>query len=292
VSTATAAIPAETRAGRFAAFSFVDGITAFASGRRAEGWYLVPSSLAEFPTSLVGEAIGQLAAWTAMAGLDFRTRPLAGLARETLIRGDAIPGRVLELAVELESLAADAVVYDGWARVDGVPIVELRQSIGAMLPTEHFDDPEELRRDLDLLLGPGAPPGRLTDLPVLDTTLEECEPGHSMRTTLHVPDWAPFFADHFPRKPILPGTLLLGTQLRLALELARDLVEPPPGFRLAVSRVMDMKLRRIVPPGKVATLALTVQGHTAGSALLTLDASLGHKPAGSARAEVTLRGAP
>jgi hypothetical protein len=95
-----------------------------------------------------------------------------------------------------------------------------------------------------------------------------------------------------PRKPILPGTLLLGTQLRLALELARDLVEPPPGSRLAVSRVMDMKLRRIVPPGGVATLALAVQSHTAGSTLLTLDASIGHKPAGSARAEVTLRGAP
>ncbi len=38
-----------------------------------------------------------------------------------------------------------------------------------------------------------------------------------------MPDSAPFYADYFPRRPVLPGTLLLDAQLRLSAELAADL---------------------------------------------------------------------
>ena len=50
----------------FRAFSFVDRITAFEPGVRISGKYTIPAGIAEFPLSLVAEATGQLAAWSAI----------------------------------------------------------------------------------------------------------------------------------------------------------------------------------------------------------------------------------
>ena len=46
------------------AFSFVDRITHRAGGR-IEGEYTVPAAATRFPASLMAEAVGQLAAWSA-----------------------------------------------------------------------------------------------------------------------------------------------------------------------------------------------------------------------------------
>ena len=79
-------------ADHFAAFSFVDRITEYEPGRRARGRYAVPADIAAFPSCLVAEAVGQLAAWVAMAHIGFRGRPVAALANETRFRADVAPG--------------------------------------------------------------------------------------------------------------------------------------------------------------------------------------------------------
>src|SRR3990172_3125605 len=96
-------------ADRFSAFSFVDRITALEPGRRARGRFAVPAGLSEFSTCLVAEAGGQLAAWVAMAQAEFRRRPVAALSGETRIVGEAAPGEILDLGVEIESCDPDAV---------------------------------------------------------------------------------------------------------------------------------------------------------------------------------------
>ena len=118
----------------FAAFSFVDRITELEPGIRARGTFAVPKTLARFPACLVAEAVGQLAAWVAMAQIDFRGRPVAALAHETIFHGDVAPGSQLELSVEIEALDDDAVAYGGSARVDGAQAIELRHCLGPMLP--------------------------------------------------------------------------------------------------------------------------------------------------------------
>jgi hypothetical protein len=80
----------------FAAFSFVDRITELEPGVRGHGSFAVPGSIAAFPACLVAEAVGQLAAWIAMARIDFRGRPVAALATETIFHGDVAPGSRLE----------------------------------------------------------------------------------------------------------------------------------------------------------------------------------------------------
>ncbi len=105
----------------FAAFSFVDRITEHRTRRaRAGRLSRCPRSIAAFPACLVAEAVGQLAAWVAMARIDFRGRPVAALATETIFHGEVAPGSRLELDVEIESCDDDAVAYSGAARVDGV----------------------------------------------------------------------------------------------------------------------------------------------------------------------------
>ena len=62
----------------------------------------------------------------------------------------------------------------------------------------------------------------------------------SLRATLAAfPSRAPFFGDHFPRRPVFPGTLLLDRQIELALELARE-ARAGPGAR-ARARARDRR---------------------------------------------------
>ena len=117
----------------FAAFSFVDRITDLEAGMRARGTFAVPENLAAFPACLVAEAVGQLAAWVAMSKIDFRGRPVAALATETIFHGDVVPGSRLELSVEIEALDDEAVAYGGSARFDGATVIELRHCLGPML---------------------------------------------------------------------------------------------------------------------------------------------------------------
>ena len=64
----------------YAAYSFVDHIDRFETGKRAHATFSIPVDIASFPSCLVAEAVGQLAAWVAMDRIDFRGRPVAALA--------------------------------------------------------------------------------------------------------------------------------------------------------------------------------------------------------------------
>lgn len=271
---------------RFSAFSFVDRITKLEPGVRAAGRYAVPEYLPRFPACLVAEAIGQLAAWASMSRLGFRRRPVAGLAGETLFFGAVAPGDTLELAVELETCDEDAVAYGGTAARGGDPVLELRHCVGPMLPMEEFDAPDAVRADFEVLVGPGAPAGRLRTLPQPTVTVTDRTPGRSLAATLDVPVSAPFFGDHFPRRPVFPGTLLLDRQIELALELAREASEAGPGVELAPSRVTDVKMRTFIAPGQTVELRVELTSRSAMTFTASLAARIDGKTAATGRVEI------
>ncbi|HXJ73185.1 MAG TPA: hotdog domain-containing protein, partial [Candidatus Dormibacteraeota bacterium] len=95
----------------FRAFTFVDRITELDPGRHIRGRYTIPVDVPNFPATLVTEAVGQLAAWAALAALEFKSRPVAGLATHIDFFSPVQPGQVLELSAELETLEEDAVAY-------------------------------------------------------------------------------------------------------------------------------------------------------------------------------------
>jgi 3-hydroxymyristoyl/3-hydroxydecanoyl-(acyl carrier protein) dehydratase len=274
-------------AGHFSAFSFVDRITALTPGARAAGEFTIPRGLASFPACLVAEAVGQLAAWVAMAHVGFRVRPVAGLAGETRFLGAAKPGERLDLEVEIERCDDEAVAYGGRARVAGAPVLELERCLGPMLPLGEFDSPEAVAARFAVLRDGGAPGGVFPGVPAPELRVIERQAGERVRATLQVPATAPFFADHFPRRPVFPGTLLLDAQIGLALDLAREL---SPAGGLAPARVLDVKIRSFTAPGQELELEAELAPRD-GSADASLRARSGRKQVASARLELARRGA-
>ena len=274
----------------FAAFSFVDRITDFVPGKRAKALFTVPAALPSFPSCLVAEAVGQLAAWVAMAHIEFRGRPVAALASETRFHRDVVPGQTLELAVEIDQCDDEAVAYHGSAHADGVLLIELIDCLGPMLPVEEFDAPAALRERLLLLGGPGAAPGRFRGVVAPRIDAGTLDPGRSATATLHVPTSAPFFADHFPRRPVFPATLLLDAQIGLAMLLARS-AEAFAATGVHPTRMTNVKVRAFMAPGDVLDLATELKPIDERSARIALTARANGKLAATARVDVA-SGAP
>ena len=276
-------------ADHFAAFSFVDRITEFKPGRRACGSYVVPAGIAAFPSCLVAEAVGQLAAWAAMAHVGFRGRPVAALAGETRFRVEVVPGSTLLLAVDIQSCDDDAVAYAGRARVDGTDVIELADCLGPMLPVEEFDSPSELEARLRLIRGEGAPAGAFRGVVAPRVVPLSGVPGVSARALLHVPESAPFFGDHFPRRPVFPATLLLDAQIGQAMGVANAATHWPPGMKPAPSRMTHVKMRSFIPPGAVLEIDADLTARGSENATIRLAARMDGKTAATARLEVSAR---
>jgi 3-hydroxymyristoyl/3-hydroxydecanoyl-(acyl carrier protein) dehydratase len=269
-------------ADRFSAFTFVDQITEFEPGRRAAGRFVIPGHLAHFRPPLVVEAIGQLAAWVAMERFSFARRPVAGIAGLLNYAGTVRPGQTLEIEVRLDSCDEDAVAYAGRAQVADALVVELDHVVGPMLGMEEFDAPDAVRAGFATLRGPGAAPGRLRSLPEPDLTVTEEAPGQWVEADLRVPASGAFFGDHFPRRPVFPGTLLLDAQIQLALGFVSR-----AGFsRPRAVRSLDSKIRSFMPPGTLVKLRLERISAEGGTLLVGLIGRVDGKTVASGRLEI------
>ena len=244
---------------RFAAFSFVDRITDLEAGRSARGYFDIPAGLGRFPGTLAAEAVGQLAAWVAMARVEFRGRPVAALARDCRYLGEVAPGQRLDLEVDIEHCDDESIVYRGWASVGGRRVRELSDCLGPMLPLDDFDDPRVVREHFELLRGAGAPPGRFRGVPEPDLSALEYEPGQRVCASLVVPESAAFFADHFPRRAVFPATLLLDAGATLALQLIAGLPAVPGRTGFELDRVTNVKVRSFTPPGQTLELSANLR---------------------------------
>jgi 3-hydroxymyristoyl/3-hydroxydecanoyl-(acyl carrier protein) dehydratase len=275
-------------ADHFAAFSFVDRIGEFSPGVRARGTFAIPRGVASFPSSLVAEAVGQLATWIAMEHIDFRGRPVAALAMETRFLRDARPGETLDLAVEIESTDDEAVAYHGWADVDGLRALELIDCLGPMLPTEEFDSPAALRERLGLLRTDGACAGRFKGIDGFRVETDALVPGKRATATLYVPETAPFFRDHFPRRPVFPATLLLNEMIGLAMNAARAAGLESP---LVAMRMTNAKVRSFTPPGQTLELAAELAEPGGGAIVVSLNARAEGRIVATARVDLSERDA-
>lgn len=272
--------------GRYSAFTFCDRIVEHVPGRRARARFAIPSGIAAFPPCLVSEATGQLAAWVSMAHIGFRGRPVAALAREARFLGNVAPGQVLDLEVDIERCDDEIVAYQGHAGVTGRRVGELVDCVAPMLAQEDYDSPEDLAREFALLCGPGAWPGRFPGVPPLRLTLLEQVPGTSARSRLDVPADAPYFADHFPRRPVFPATLMLDSAIRVAHQaLSGD------ATRAALQPVCAtrVKMRDWTLPGQSVDIAAEVLESRGRSVEVGLTMRVGERTVATARVEFAPR---
>jgi len=158
-----------------------------------------------------------------------------------------------------------------------------------MLPLAECDDPGAVRSQLAVLEATWARIGGSGGSDRPEAVVTERTRGERLRADLRWPESAAFFGDHFPRRPVLPGTLLLDSQMRLALELA---AEATPSRPLNPVRVTDVKIRSFIAPGQVVALEVAMLGSANGTVTASLGARLGGKPAATARIEMAAGGAP
>jgi 3-hydroxymyristoyl/3-hydroxydecanoyl-(acyl carrier protein) dehydratase len=270
----------------FSAFSFGDRIHDYVPGERARATFAIPAHLKAFPSCLIAEAVGQLASWIAMAHIEFRGRPVAALALETRFLRDAQPGETLELAVELESCDDDAVAYHGWADIDGARALDLIDCLGPMLPLTEFDSPAALRERFGVLCSTGAHEGRFPGISDFRVEPGMLDRGRSATATLYVPDTAPFFRDHFPRRPVFPATLLLNEMIQLALQAEQGATN---GHLLVPVRMTNVKVRTFTPPGQVVLLCAELDSPNGGMIVASLTARAHGRMVATARVDLADR---
>ena len=255
---------------RFRAFSFVDQITSLQDGVSILGNYNIPPAVNSVPATLVAEAVGQLAAWAAMAAVDFSHRPVAGIAGRIEFLSPVSPGQRLQLAAELESVDIETVGYDGTAHIDGSPVIRLLDCVGPMLPVDDFDEPDLVRARFSLLRTGGATPGAFDGLPPLVLDRIDGNLAESASVVLQV-----------PRRPVFPGALLMHASIQTAAMLAAE-VSSDNGGRWLPRTISNVKLRSFISPGEALRLEARRTGHSESSLNVAVESRLNQRLIGSA----------
>lgn len=269
--------------GHFRAFSFVDRITSIEVPTSVRGVYHIPGEIDSFPTPLAAEAVGQLAAWCAMAAVDFKVRPVAGIAASVELLSSVRPGQTLELSADLDTVDNEAISYCGLATTNGVPVVRLNHCVGPMVPQEEFDDINAVKKRFELLRGAGATPGAFGGVPKFDFTNVAREHGRWIRADLQVPAAAALFDDHFARRPVFPGTLFMEKILDLSSRLAAEIPASDNGDRWAAREIADGKLRKFVPPGDTLEYHAKIARLAGDSLIIAVEAKYDNRITGSGR---------
>lgn len=280
-------------------FLFVDAITSFELGGKTEGikhvtpddYYLLSDEAGRryFVPTLVGETVGQLAAWNVMASCDFTKRPVAGIAERARLHRPVYVGETLLLSSELKKLDDTMVQYVARAHVGDDVVFEL-SALGPLLPMDDFIEQSVVRAQFDALNQPSEVPlsdyasspldesnvpsnPRVAALVQFDRIISHT-PGESICAEKRITRAAPYFADHFPKKPVLPMTILLECIMNLGRKFTKAAGFEKPYH---VQEMRRIKMNDFVLPGNILTTELSIKSHEAGVLVLKCRVSRAEK---------------
>ncbi|MBA2652110.1 MAG: hydroxymyristoyl-ACP dehydratase [Tatlockia sp.] len=233
-----------------------------------------------FVPSLIGETLGQLAAWSVMAANDFTLRPVAGVVASAKLHRPAYLGETLELESIIESLDDQVVLYHSVASVGTEQVFTIEGALGPLLPMNNFINSELIRRQFNEINRPGDWPQALTIEPDFDLSADlgsrapgmlfdriiASVPGLSLTAQKCITRAAPYFPDHFPNKPVLPLTVLLESKLNLAKEF---LARAAFGQGYKVRELRKIKMSEFVYPGDIVTCHIKVKQQDAEQLILS-----------------------
>lgn len=237
-----------------------------------------------FIPSLIGETLGQLAAWNVMQCNEFTSRPVAGVVSCARLHRPAYVGETLLLESYIDVVDDRAVQYHSIARVGEDLIFSIEGALGPLLPMAEFISSEEIRRQFAEIYRPGDwavisvansdsmsfeldNRGHTSTLvPLMFDRILSCEPGVNLVAEKRVSKSASYFPDHFPNKPVLPMTVLLECKLNLAHEFVARAGYAPT---YEVSELRKIKMNEFVLPGDVIVCHVKVKQHTDDELILT-----------------------
>lgn len=280
-------------------FLFVDRILELIEGKLIRGIKHVTSEDAYldvqpglppfFISSLLGETLGQLAAWNVMKTNHFQSRPVAGITSCATVLRPAFVGETVALESVIDRLDETAVEYHSAAYVGDELIFSLEGVLGPMLPMETFIDDTSVRDQFHHIYRPGSwpPPSPLPTcsqvLPIVTSSpsmhsfkfdrIIDIEPNQSIQAEKCINYSAPYFPDHFPKRPVLPLTVLL----ECLHHLAKTFFETSnrSGYRLY--QLKKIKMKDFVQPGDIITARLSIKAETAEHLTLQAQTLLDNK---------------
>ncbi len=235
-----------------------------------------------FIPSLIGETLGQLAAWNVMQRNGFSHRPVAGIVSSATLHRPAYVGETLLLESYIDNLDDSAVQYHSVARVGDQLIFTVDGALGPLLPMTDFISLETVTQQFNEINYPGDwsvlsadswpldEKDRLKSLELTTVAMHfdkicSSEPGVSLVAEKRLDHAAPYLPDHFPLKPVLPMTVLLECKLNLAREFVAR-----AGYSTdyRVSELRKIKMNEFVSPGDVLVCSVTVKRHTEDELIL------------------------
>lgn len=233
-----------------------------------------------FMPSLIGETLGQLAAWNVMYSNQFTQRPVAGVVSSARLHRPALVGETLLLESFIDVLDDTAVQYHSVARVGNDKVFSIDGALGPLLPMNDFIDSVMVRRQFDEINRPGDWTNSINlstgesvgstfypVTPMLFDRILTSEPGVQMSAEKRITRAAPYFSDHFPNKPVLPMTVLLECKLNLAREFV---ARAPFHENYQVQELRKIKMNVFVHPGDIVTTYIKIKSHDSNGLILTV----------------------
>lgn len=261
----------------YLSFLYVDRILEYVPGKRIRGLknvtrsepFLLPGAAgkrAVHPPMLI-EAFAQMSAWLAILDHDFQKRPLFLGEDDAELLGVVESGDQVELTVELGRYNEEVVETHGTAKVRGKTVFRSGCGRGFLVPMTDFDDPRIVAKRYAELSRPDLKPGRqVTALPdgshdnvwrlsrqrpveFVDAVIS-LTPLVESSTLKNVTVAEAFFIEHFPRRPVVPGVVLLSMILDACEMMVRVAPEPIGDRRyLTLERLTNARFRKMVEPG-------------------------------------------
>ncbi|MEM1243189.1 MAG: hypothetical protein AAGG80_00025 [Pseudomonadota bacterium] len=240
--------------------------------------YLVhkPGQKPSILSCILGEAIGQLCSWNIIKASDFKLRLVGGIVKEVNIYADAYLGEsvILENKIDVLDLQNQVTHFSGIARVGDKKILEVKDGLGPLLPVAEFGDSENVKQQLKVLWRPGELPTPCEFQLTEETFSPKLNPYVNYDRIIHwennvsvvaeklISQSAPYFADHFPGRPVLPLSFLLECTLQLGYRFIAASDKLIDINQWQVKQVQRIKMMEFVEPGDIVRTTIKVLDKT------------------------------
>jgi len=292
-------------------FLFVDRICDLERGRRVRaikniswnGDFLQEffPGIPVFSPVIAAEAAAQALSWLIVEARGFTVKPLITVLDSYTCSRHMQPGDQIEMEGEIESFQPESALAHARILLNKTPAVEINHGVCYLYPLQELQDPEGARRQFQNLTenppslqqghaaAPGLPQGP-SALPAARPWVDRVikyEAGKNILGIKNVTSTEDFFNDHFPRKPLLPGVIIM----EALTSTARMLIEPVLAAngldhkRAILQQAKKVKFRKFVQPGDQLLLEVTLESFQPHASTIKARALLQDKVAATLSAE-------
>lgn len=267
-------------------FLFVDRICALEKGKRVRAIknisgdeeFLVEifPGLPVLSPVIAAEAAAQALSWLIVEARDFAVKPLITVLDEYVCHKHVQPGDQIAMEGQVESFQRESALAHARILINETPAIEINHGVCYLFPLSTLQDPADAQRqfqhlcDNPFLKAPAAaqrsplvregaaPQSRNSGIDrIISYEEHQCIVGIKNITTT-----ADYFNDHFPRKPILPGVVIMDTLIGCArILINRALTAHGWEQKQAILvRAHKVKFRRFVQPGDQLVVQVQMKG--------------------------------